>query len=241
MFRWLVVSLGLLWITGCGGSSPGEEGRQTEEFALANLPLISLQEGEKQRILLTALGADGESVTFSLHGAPSYATIDESLLTLAPVAGDAGDATFTVEASTGKKTASSTLTVRVRPLPATPNLAPRISTPWVFNPDGSAILWRSQPPPAGYFSKGMPTLQGVLEDPDEEAVRLLVEVRLSGEPLTGVATHQTELLPHKTLAKVPLTGLTVGQKYVLKLKAEDARGAATTWGGLLTELTIGEP
>jgi hypothetical protein len=76
---------------------------------------------------------------------------------------------------------------------------------------------------------------------NEEAVRLLVEVRLSGEPLTGMATHQTELLPHRTLAKVPLTGLKVGQKYVLKLKVKDARGAATTWGGLFTELTIGEP
>ncbi len=214
-------------LVACGGGTGGS-GLDSRELSVSvPTDTLRVQERGTLSIYLTAIGAEDRPVTFSLHEAPSYASLAGNMVTLSPQVGDAGVASFSVTASDGVSTATGVLTVEVTPWVSSLPPTPVTGSMGVFNQDGTALYYDQQ---VGHYSRGVPKFKLRATDPEADAYRVLVEVRLRDTPFQGTPTHDSGLLPSGEWAVMPLTGLVEGQYYKVQWRLEDARGAWTAWG-----------
>ncbi|MEN3362218.1 MAG: hypothetical protein V7637_6200 [Mycobacteriales bacterium] len=98
---------------------------------VANDMLVSTPQGSPAAVTLTATDADGDPLTYTVHGAPAHGTLSGTApaLTYTPAAGYAGPDTLTFTASDGRLDSDlARAAITVTPLPATP---PPVATPTV--------------------------------------------------------------------------------------------------------------
>ncbi len=120
---------------------------------------LTVAEGERASVTLTATDVDGDAITFTLITAPSFVSLEEATLTATPGYSDEGDAIVTVRASDGTDSTTATITVHVtntnRPPVLTPPAAQELETGVpssltlsAVDPDGDALSFALSGAPA---------------------------------------------------------------------------------------------
>jgi hypothetical protein len=108
---------------GGGGGNDGG-GASNAVPVMGALASVTLSEGQTQTFTVAATDADGDSLTFSLSGAPPWITLAGTTVTLSPGFSDAGTIALTVSVSDGKGgTATGTVSISVTNVNRSPSLA----------------------------------------------------------------------------------------------------------------------
>ena len=176
------------------------------------------------------IGTVQSAVSFSLEGAPAFATLEGSLVTLAPQRADQGDYTFSIRATAGSQSQAATVTVSVNRF----NTAPRFPNQIGLSDDTG---WRYSgfcPSPAFCTTLGTPVLLIGFCDDEGDGVTVDAEVVERGHPFAKKPTHSIKA-PARVLGperagtcggvELPLAALPAGRSYDFALRITDEFGA----------------
>jgi hypothetical protein len=221
-------------LAGCGPRTGGTVNSQQGPLALvvADKP-IQVQAGEKIFVQVVAVGRDSDSAVISSPDLPPFATLDGSLLTIAPDRSFQGDYSITIVARTKGDSASAVLHVLV----ARFNTAPTVrSSPYMFLLiDKNGV--RGPGCPGSFCTLGEQAGIAVdVCDAERDAVTVELEVVPKGQPFSGVASYSATSAVGVTNCvglNVLMPGLAPEQTYAFGLRVRDALGAIATWGGSL--------
>jgi hypothetical protein len=83
-------------------------------------------------------------------------------------------------------------------------------------------------PAGGTIISRTVVLKGNVSDPDGDQVKLQIELRLTSEAFTGVATHESGFMSSGSTASITVSNLSNGQ-YQWHGRAVDSNGAASAW------------
>src|SRR3954468_8543477 len=163
-------------VLGCGGRGNTEAVTQPAQFALALPHRVVVHAGETTLVTLIAIGAS-DAVSFTVSGIPSFASVQENTIRVAPARGDtAGDSTISVTATDGARSDSGTFVLTLAN--AAPTGLPRIT----FSAAG--LIFNDWPTPSPLESSDAPLAfpaparsDAPADDPDGDPVELLVEFR----------------------------------------------------------------
>jgi hypothetical protein len=217
---------------------------------ISGAPLTSVQVGTHYQFVPTASDPDGNPLTFSITGRPSWATFDASLGRLAgtPPTGTSG--TFgNIVISVSDGTASASLPAfAIAVTAATSNRAPTISgapattatqgTAYVFQPtaadaDGNPLTFAiANRPTWATFNVNTGALQGT---PGASHIRTYSNIVISvadgsasaALPAFSISVASSNTPP--TISGTPPTTATVGTQYTFTPTASDANGGTLTF------------
>lgn len=83
-------------------------------------------------------------------------------------------------------------------------------------------------PAGGTIISRTVVLKGNVSDPYGDQVKLQIELRLTSEAFTGVATHESGFVSSGSTASIPVSNLSNGQSQ-WRGRAVDSNGAASAW------------
>ena len=217
---------------------------------ISGAPLTSVQVGTNYQFVPTASDPDGNSLTFSISGRPSWATFDTSLgrLSGTPPTGTSGTfANIVISVSDG--TASASLPAfAIAVTAATTNRAPTISgspatsatqgTAYAFQPtaadaDGNPLTFAiANRPTWATFNVNTGALQGT---PGASHIRTYSNIVISVSdgkasaalPAFSITVASSNTPP--TISGTPPTTATVGTQYTFTPTASDANGGTLTF------------
>ncbi|MGI5861918.1 MAG: Ig-like domain-containing protein [Myxococcales bacterium] len=185
---------------------------------LAELADLTMVEGETRAITLSATDEDDDALTFALTAGPSWASLSDDTLTLAPTAGTAGEHNFTVEVSDGALSDSKSFKVIVE-----------LAAPVLSGLDQRAGTASGSPSVSpGAEVSALPFLHATVANlPSGEQVRLEAEVVLQSAAFSGTPSVRGELAApgELLLALEPLRAGT----YKWQMRAVDVAGNASDW------------
>ena len=235
----------LLAILSCGRQSPQFRVQLPSSVTNAEgeSPTVEMRAGETLSIAFVLVGNVPDHVTFSATGLPSFATLSGAVLTLAPTRRDQGEFTFTVAASAGSESASTS----VRLVVSLSNTAPTWNGqvwPYLVEDDKGFHHAMICPGPHCTIVGTMKVHLNVCDD-DGDGINLDVEVVPRGQAFSGQATYSGSLPrlsgpsnnPYKPTQNcgqlsVALPGLSPDQSYEFTLRISDEFGATavySTW------------
>ncbi len=159
---------------------------------------------------------DGDAVILSLVGAPSFATLVDEVLTLAPGMNALGSHTLTVEATDGSASVSRSVDVTV----ARAQRAPLIASLRQLDEADALVS-------AGAHVDAAPLPSVSFLDPDGDTVSIEIELIAVDDSFAGVATHVSAFSSTSPQTIAP-GALGVGD-FKWQARAIDVAGAASPW------------
>jgi hypothetical protein len=217
---------------------------------ISGVPMTSVEVGSAYTFVPTASDPDGNALTFSIAGRPSWATFDTSVGRLAgtPPAGTTGTfGNIVISVSDGAASAS-LATFAIAVTAATSNRAPTISgtpaiaatqgTAYIFQPtaadaDGNPLIFAiANRPTWATFNVNTGALQGT---PGAAHIRtysnIVVSVSdgIASVPLPAFSITVASSNTPPTISGTPPTTATVGTQYAFTPTAADANGGTLTF------------
>lgn len=187
---------------------------------LMPIAAVTMSAGTTQMVTLLATDPDGDTISFSLTNAPTFAMLAGNVLTLSPAANVVDSRMVTVTATdTSSATDNETFQLTVT---APANQPPVVSML-------AQVDALDMPVAAGAMTLTAPQLRASVDDPENAQVRLEAEVVLTSATFTNVATHTGPLSTEGTLT-LPLSSFAPGA-YKWQLRALDAAGNPSPWQG----------
>lgn len=228
-------------------------GRQATTPATSSFKLvvpgtaIEMQGGETRQIQLLVIGAEGDQVTFSGQ-LPAFASLTDSLLTLAPRRSDSGEYQIALTATAGGQSTSANLRVIV----SVPNTPPNWMPIQTMMGDAKLGVVSNSPfcgnttcmicPSDNCLLANPPSIYTILCDAERDAVTVDVDVVERGAAFTknptysasgpvGVAQTPNCLVgaPDCVCLQVVLTSSTNGASYDFAIRVKDSRGSVTSF------------
>ena len=236
--RRIVAVLSLVACVACGINDEVGSG----QFKLSPVgDAITVSEGESTFILLVAMNAAG-AVTFSSTDLPVFASLSGNKLGLHPQRlQHEGQYTFTITATDGASTDSTSVTVQVE----RHNSPPEHSFAGFYGLDFVCHNEVSTEYPG--FDCEAPYFGGGIIDREHDAARYEVEVIPVGGTFTGVPTHvgsaqanYSSDYHYQSRVCVSLTGLTAGQEYRMRYRVAEPNGLANQWYQACDRFTLAE-
>ncbi len=178
---------------------------------------VTLTAGTSQNLVITATDPDGDTLTYSVTGNPTWATLSGNALTLAPGTSNIGAFSFVVSASDGSLSDSKTAIVTVT---APANQPPTVTLLGQVDTGGVSL-------DAGVSVYLTPKLRATVTDPEGGLVRLQAEVVLSSASFTGSPTT-TGSYAAGGQTDLTLTSLSPGT-YKWQVRGEDAQNNLSAW------------
>jgi hypothetical protein len=184
---------------------------------LADIANVTMTAGTTQTVVFNGTDPDLDLLSYDVAPLPTWGALDGGSIILSPARTVVATQELTVTANDGLATAQKAFTVTVN---APPNQEPVVTAPAQVDGAGMAVA-------PGTSLAQPPRVRASVDDPEDQQVRLEVEVTLTSNTFSNAPTQSGSLGAEGQLELV-LNSLPAGD-YKWQARAVDAAGKAGAW------------